>query len=163
MWGPWVFGCGGRSGARDGPYGGGSGGGGPISTLWVGDLPGECTNDDLAAGFSICGMVLHAAVSRSVAKSGARSGFVMFSTAAEAEDALATAQVGMVTVGGTPVTCKWAKNNSFATTGAPRAAAASPAAVAAPAAGAPKGVRVPPPIRPKKGEDRGRSPQHLEV
>lgn len=98
-----------------GPYGGPAGyasGLEEITTLWVGDLPAECSNDDLLYGFAEYGL-LNASVSSRLAASGARSGFVRFGSSHQAQAALNAAHGGMIAVGGQPVVCQWARQNSF--------------------------------------------------
>lgn len=83
-----------------------------ISTLWVGDLPAESSDEDLLHGFIHFGQIVSAKVSHRPARSGARSGFVRFGTRVEADSALVTALAGLVLVGGSVVTCQWAKSNT---------------------------------------------------
>lgn len=88
-------------------------GGEEITTLWVGDLPSTCSDDDLLTGFLSFGAVLSATVSHKPAPSGSRSGFVRFGSRTEASVALAAAASGQCTVLGEQATCQWARKNSY--------------------------------------------------
>jgi len=83
-----------------------------ITTLWVGDLPAACSNEDLLGGF-VDYRVSNATVSSRPSASGARSGFVRFLHRHEAESALNAACGGMIGVSGQSVSCQWAKQNSY--------------------------------------------------
>lgn len=134
-------------GSRPGPYDGqglsagsalpggdpGAGGADEITTLWVGNLPGETTDRDLLNEFVNFGSVLSAVVSQRPAASGARSGFVRFGTREEAGLALAASLAGQLAVGGTYVTCQWARANSFGGISGGMASSSAGAAPQAPA------------------------------
>lgn len=102
-------------GSRPGPYGAAQANGGAgeeITTLWVGDLPAETTDDELLTGFVMYGNVKSAKVGFRPAASGMRSGFVRYETRLEADEALHLAASGMLVVLGQAVTCQWARQNS---------------------------------------------------
>lgn len=124
------------------PYGQqGKGGADIITTVWVGDLPFETSDQDLLDNFAFMGNVMGASVSRKPAASGVKSGFVRFASRAEGDGALQAAASGSIIVLGTPVTCQWARSN---TTGGLSGGSSAPvqqySQVGAVYKGAPKGV-----------------------
>jgi hypothetical protein len=84
-----------------------------ISTVWVGDLAPQITDADLFEAFSMFGTVVSTTLTGRTAASGARSAFVRFSSPTEAAEAIAAAEARQIGCMGQPVTCQWAKSDSF--------------------------------------------------
>lgn len=87
----------------------------PLTTLWVGGIPGNCTGAHLLAGFCRFGRVLNSTIGGRPGKTGDQSGFVRFASRAEAETALAAAAAGDIAFDGSTegraVKCQWARTN----------------------------------------------------
>jgi len=84
-----------------------------VCTVWVGDLAPQITDADLFEAFSMFGTVVSTTLTGRTAASGARSAFIRFSSRTEAADAIAAAEARQIGCMGQPVTCQWAKSDSF--------------------------------------------------
>lgn len=83
-----------------------------LATLWLGDLPQDTSEADIATAFSPFGQILVSVVHQKVSALGSYSGFIRFSTRAEAELALSWCGSGHVVVKGLPVIARWASGNT---------------------------------------------------
>merc|ERR1719491_2063073 len=91
-----------------GPYSAGE----EISTLWVGNVPPNSVDAEMAASFGQFGQLVCAFVLKRLSPQGQLSGFAQFTSRAEAGMALNAVTAGQVIVGGAAVTAKWASKNS---------------------------------------------------
>eukprot|EP00747_Dinoflagellata_sp_TGD_P108427 gnl/TRDRNA2_/TRDRNA2_170409_c0_seq1.p1 gnl/TRDRNA2_/TRDRNA2_170409_c0~~gnl/TRDRNA2_/TRDRNA2_170409_c0_seq1.p1 ORF type:complete len:631 (+),score=97.65 gnl/TRDRNA2_/TRDRNA2_170409_c0_seq1:170-1894(+) len=84
-----------------------------ISTLMIGKMPAGTTSDDMVATMSKFGTVpILCLVNKNPSPHGSYSGFARFRSRMEAQQALDLIEAGKVSMGGTMINGRWAKNNS---------------------------------------------------
>ena len=82
--------------------------------MWIGNVPQETTNEDLAAVLGIFGALVSCFLfNRSAASStGFQSGFVRYAKRQMAENVMAVVTCGRIVVNGVDIEARWASRNS---------------------------------------------------
>jgi len=83
-----------------------------IATLWVGNVQPGTSDTDMAVGFSPYGNMLCCFLLKKLSPNGQLSGFVRYTTRAEADRAMDAVNAGRVVVNGFTINAKWATHNS---------------------------------------------------
>lgn len=83
-----------------------------ITTIWVGNVLPGTLDTDMAGVFSQFGALVCCFLLKRLSPNGQLSGFVRYTTRAEANAALETALTGTIALKGSIITAKWAAENS---------------------------------------------------